>query len=217
MKVLDRFRPTDLEAIREAVAEAELSTSGEIVTYIVGESDDYPEAGWRGAGIGALAGLGCGVAAHAWSEVWASPVTWLVASTLFGFVVGWLLGTRVPPIRRGLVRSDLLTHRVSQRAETAFLEEEVFDTEERTGILIFVALFEHRVIVLGDRGINSAVEQDEWNGIVARMVEHLRRGEIAEGVLLGVGECGQLLEHRGVQIRPDDRNELSNEPRLRDR
>lgn len=217
MKVLDRFRPADLEAIREAVAEAELATSGEIVTYIVGESDDYPEAAWRGAGLGALAGLGCGVAAHAWSGVWASPLGWLVLSTLFGFAVGWLLGTRVPPIRRGLVRSDLLTHRVSQRAETAFLEEEVFDTVERTGILIFVALFEHRVIVLGDKGINAAVEQDEWNGVVGRMVEHLRRGEIAQGVLLGVEECGQLLERRGVEIRPDDRNELSNEPRLRDR
>lgn len=217
MRVLDRFRPTDLEAIRDAVAEAELATSGEIVTYIVGESDDYPEAAWRGASLGTLAGLGCGVAAHTWSGVWASPIGWLVASGLFGFLVGWLLGTRVPPIRRGLVRSDLLTHRVSQRAETAFLEEEVFDTEERTGILIFVALFEHRVIVLGDKGINAAVEQDEWNGIVGRMVEHLRRGEIAEGMLLGVEECGRLLERRGVEIRLDDRNELANDPRLRDR
>ena len=40
-------------------------------------------------------------------------------------------------------------------AMAAFVEEEVFSTRDRTGILLFLSLFEHRVVVLGDSGINQ--------------------------------------------------------------
>lgn len=217
MKVLDRFRQGELERIRDAVAQAELRTSGEIVTYIVGECDAYPEAAWRGAVLGAVVGLSGGAVAHSLSAVWWSPLWWMLAASLVLMLVGCALGRRVSVLRRWLVNQDLLAHRVGLRAESAFLEEEVFATRERTGILIFLALFERRVVVLGDAGINAQVEQSEWDDVVAHMVEDLKRGEPAEAVLRGVTDCGELLERRGVEIRSDDTDEIANEPRLRDR
>jgi len=217
MKILDRFRSGELERIRDAVERAELRTSGEIVTYIVGECDVYPEAGWRGATLGAVGGLGAGFALHQFSQMWWSPFWWSALPSLIGAAGGLLLSSKVARIRRWLVRKDLLAHRVGMRAEAAFLEEEVFDTRERTGILLFVALFERRVVVLGDSGINAAVEQSEWDEVVQRMLRELRQGRAVEAILGGVEDCGRLLEHRGVEIRPDDTDELDNMPRLRDR
>ena len=46
-----------------------------------------------------------------------------------------------------------MDHTTRQRAENAFLEEEVFNTTQRTGIMIFISFFEHEVIVMADRGI----------------------------------------------------------------
>ena len=217
MRVLDRFRQGELEGIRDAVAQAELRTSGEIVTYIVGECDGYPEAAWRGAAAGALIGLGIGSVAPLFVDLWLPVVWWIVVPTLIMMLLGYVAGAKVPPVRRWLVHRDLLTHRVGMRAESAFLEEEVFQTRERTGILVFVALMERRVVVLGDAGINARVEASEWTDVVAHMIEDLKRGEAAQAVLRGVTECGDLLERHGVEIREDDTDEIGNEPRLRDR
>ncbi|MCK5573198.1 MAG: hypothetical protein KAJ12_10575, partial [Bacteroidetes bacterium] len=42
------FSEQDKERIKKAVDEAERMTAGEIVPYVVGESDPYDEALWRG-------------------------------------------------------------------------------------------------------------------------------------------------------------------------
>ena len=50
--------------------------------------------------------------------------------------------------------TEALDSRADGRAAEAFVEERVFATEARTGVLIFLALFEHRVIVMADEGIS---------------------------------------------------------------
>jgi putative membrane protein len=122
----------------------------------------------------------------------------------------------VPPLRRLLVPRDVLERRVAMRAEAAFLEEEVFDTRDRSGILIFLALFEHRAIVLGDSGINQVVPQAEWKSIVDDLIAGIRAGNAPGALVAAVERCGRLLEERGVRIRPDDQDELPDAPRVRE-
>jgi putative membrane protein len=98
---------------------------------------------------------------------------------------------------------------VHRRALQSFVEEEVFATRDRTGILLFVSLREHRIEVLGDTGINEQVEPDDWAEIVARIRRGIRNDNLTEGLVEAIGMCGRLLERRGVNIRPDDTNELS--------
>ena len=106
---------------------------------------------------------------------------------------------------------------VRRRAEAAFLHEEVFRTRDRTGILILVSLLERRVAVLGDAGINAAVEQKEWDSIVAGIVAGIRAGTPARALAEGIGACGHLLERRGVAVRHDDTDELRDDLRTEDR
>jgi putative membrane protein len=124
-----------------------------------------------------------------------------------------LLVQWVPALRRLLAGEELIDRRVTQRALQAFIEEEVFATRERTGILIFLSLMEHEVRVLGDAGINARVAQAEWEEVVRLITQGMRRGRAAEGLVEAIAQCGALLERCGVARRADDTDELGNAPR----
>jgi putative membrane protein len=215
MKMSRVFSPEDLRRIEEAVRDAEKRTSGEIVPYVVERSDGYADATWRGATLGALvAALGSAAAFHA-VEVWGMPLAlWIAAPAVLGAGLGLLASELAPPFKRLLVPRGVLAERVRERAAQAFLSEEVFATRERTGMLIFLSLFERRVVVTGDRGIAAKVRQEEWDGIVGGIVRGMREGKPGDALAAAIRECGDLLARHGVDVRPDDRDELANGLRL---
>lgn len=212
------FSQQDKDRLAVAVKAAEERTSGEIVPYVVAQSDTYPEA-WLRSGISAafivlfifsLIGLGTDL----WLPVGIAEVS-LIA--LAAFALAGLAATYIPALKRLFIPTTILQQRVDERAALAFLDEEVFSTRDRTGILLFISLFERRVRVLGDAGINAKVEQSEWDDVTRLIVEAMKAGLPADGMLQAIDRCGQLLERRGVEIRPDDTNELDNTVRFSDR
>ncbi|HKV07870.1 MAG TPA: hypothetical protein VJ725_07025 [Thermoanaerobaculia bacterium] len=208
------FSQADLDAVQAAVREAEARTSGEIVPYVVEHSDEYPSAAWKGAALGALLGPLVAVAIYEWGGYWGVYVpAWIVFPALVGGGLGYLLTVLLPPVRRWMAGEEVLEERSRRRAAAAFLEQEVFRTRDRTGILLFLSLFEHRAIVLGDTGINQKVKQEEWDGLVKRLAQGIRAGRPGAALVEAIRECGPLLERQGVAIRIDDQNELSDELR----
>jgi len=216
---LDRlFTEADLEAIRRATAEAEMRTSGEIVPVVVGRCDDYDEAVWKAAALSALVCSLLSGLLHLLGGFWGGAgFVWITLPSVGGAALGFLVARLWPGLLRAMVADDTIDLRVARRARQAFLEEEVFATEERTGILIFMALFEHRVVVLGDAGINGAVDQSEWEDVVAHLVTGIRAGRPAQALVEAISECGRLLEIHGVEIRPDDVDELADGLRMEER
>jgi len=214
------FTDAEREAIRVAVAEAETRTAGEIVPYVVRRSGTYQVAVWRAASFGALLVAAVSLAVawiyDGWGLSWIYSAGWMAAAMTLGGVVGALLGSGLDPIRRLLAGTDRLDTRVHRRAAEAFLEEEVFDTRDRTGILLFVSLFEHRIEVVGDAGINAKVKQEEWVEVVDLIRTGILKGSLAQGMVSAIDRCGDLLHRRGVEIREDDTDELSDEIRVRD-
>lgn len=207
----------ELEQVQAAVAAAERRTSGEIVPYVVGACDDYADAAWKGAVLTAVGAAAAAAVAFWLLDVWGGLERWLLVAVVLGAAGGWLAARLVAPLRRLLVPTAELDLRARRRAMVAFLEEEVFDTRERTGILLFVALFERRVVVLGDAGINRAVEQRAWDGIVTDLRAGIRRGQLGDALVRAIAACGRLLEEHEVEIRPDDVDELPDAPRIRER
>jgi len=211
------FSEADKKRIADAVKEAESRTSGEIVPYVVGRSDSYPEAWLRGGSLAAFLVLFAFSVINLGTDWWL-PLTLaeVAAIAVLAFGVGGLLVSYIPVLKRAVIPDAMEQQRVDERASLAFLEEEVFNTRERTGILIFLSLFERRVCMLGDKGINELVQKEEWDEIVFIIVNAMKNGAPAEGMLEAVWKCGQLLERRGVEIRPDDTNELDNTLRTSD-
>lgn len=214
MDIHTLFSDADLEAVKAAVRAAEGQTSGEIVPYVVEASDEYPTAVWKGAALGALLGPLVAVAIYEWLGLWGVYVPlWIAFPAMIGGGAGYLLTAWLPPVRRWMAGDEVLEARAQRRAAVAFLEAEVFRTRDRTGILLFLSLFEHRVVVLGDTGINQKVKQEEWDGIAAKLAAGIRAGRPGAALLEAIRECGHLLERRGVALQPGDINELSDELR----
>ncbi len=205
------FSAEDLDRISTAVRQAERKTSGEIVPYFVERSDGYEAAVWRGGAIlGSLAAFVL-AAIHLFSEQWHGfglvEIVLLVAG---GSGIGMALVYWIPFLKRLIAGSGLLEQRVAQRAAQAFIAEEVFQTRDRTGILLFLSHLEHKVLVVGDSGINAKVKQSEWENVVAAMVRGINNGRPADGLIEAIELCGSLLERHGVKRRKSDANELSN-------
>ncbi len=215
----DLFSETERARIEAAVAAAEQRTSGEIVPFIVPGSGDYDVAVWRGAALGAMVALGLSLLIFQFYEGWGLGwlfTGWGTALWVLGIAtLGALLTAFVAPLKRLLAGQALMTRNVHLGAMAAFVEEEVFKTRDRTGILIFVSLFEHRIEVLGDAGINEQVEPEDWVHVVERIRDGIKKGDLAEGIVEAFGMCGELLEGAGVALRSDDVNELSDEVRFR--
>ncbi|MGA9115901.1 MAG: hypothetical protein WB626_03905 [Bacteroidota bacterium] len=203
------FGEAERERIAAAVRESETATSGEIVPYVVAQSDDYPEAGLRGG-----AALGCLAAALVFLLRWPGgsltlpPFVDPGLALLAGMAAGWLANAAFPPVRRFFAGAPAMERRTAQRAAEAFLAEEVFSTRGRTGVLLFVSAFERRVVVLGDTGINAKVRKGEWEEVVQAVTSGLKSGRAAEGLIGGIRLAAALLQRCGVRRSDTDTNEL---------
>lgn len=208
------FGNAELAAIEAAVRAAERDSGGEIRVVILGASADYPEVAWEGAALGALLASGLAAVGLLLSGAWGAAIWWVAAPTGFGAALGYLATRRSAVLTRLLAGGELLARQTALRAHVVFVEEEVFATRDRSGVLLFLSLFEHRVVVLGDSGIAARVAENEWEPIVDAAVEGLHRGRPAEAVVAAIAECGRLLAHHGVERRADDRNELADRARI---
>lgn len=97
------------------------------------------------------------------------------------------------------------------RAVEVFSGLRVWDTEENTGVLVYVLLADHKVEIVADRGIAARVAQDEWQAICRTMQEAFRAGRFEEGALAGVTAISETLE-RHFPAREANANELPDRP-----
>lgn len=209
------FSEEDLKRIEETVRNAEQHTSGEIVPYAVQSSDDYEEALWRVGMLFSMLTLFGFALAHNYAESWQPfEMVETALATIGAALAGVLLAHYVGVVKRIFAGDTLMTRRITQRAEEAFLAEEVFNTKDRTGILLFISLLEHKVVVLGDAGINAKVRPEEWDAVVKVLVDGMKNGKPADGLIEAIVLCGDLLKREGVARRHDDDDELSNKMRI---
>ncbi|MGV8042676.1 MAG: TPM domain-containing protein [Thermoanaerobaculaceae bacterium] len=215
MRVEEFFSQAERELVEKAVGAAEGRTSGEIVPVVVAHSDEYFGAAWKGAALGALGMVLLAEGLHWWVGAWGLGAgVWIVLPAVLGAGLGFALASWVSVVRRLVISDEEMEREVRQRAVEAFVTHEVFATQERTGVLILLSLFEHRVVVLGDSGINARVAPGEWDEIVAGVVAGIKRGQPGQALVEAIGRCGELLHRQGVERRTDDANELPDRLRL---
>lgn len=80
-------------------------------------------------------------------------------------------------------------------------------TEQRNGVLFFVAYKSRKFTVLGDKGINEAVPDDFWEETIAVMSPLCSEGKFAEALAAGVLKAGDALK-KYFPYQSDDVNEL---------
>lgn len=209
------FSESDLRRVEEAIRDAEAQSRGEIVAAAVPSSGAYPGAAWAGACLGALSSLLLLVLAHLATDVWGlgAPL-WALLAASGGAALGYLVVGRSDALKRLLTADEVLDRQVGLAARAAFVDHEVFATRDRSGVLLYLSLLEHRVVVLGDSGIEACVAPGEWDDIVAGIVRGIHEDRAAEALVAAIGRVGEILDRRELERRPDDRDELANRLRL---
>ena len=98
-----------------------------------------------------------------------------------------------------------------ERASELFAQLRVWDTEENSGILIYLQLVDRDVEILADRGIAAKVPQATWEALCRALEAAMRTGECREGMLAAIEGIGRLLtEH--FPASGENPNELPDRP-----
>ncbi len=196
------FSEQDRQAVREAIVEAERTTVGEILPVVVERSDPHPAANW----LAAIAFVVVGSTLLIVWLPWKHPIFVLVEQAVLGGI-GYLLARRFPDLARSFVLEDRASRVAEEQAFQEFFANGLHKTRGATGVLLFVSLFERRVIVLAGEGIDAAVDAAFWEGVDDAVLEGVRNGSLRDGLVEGIRRVGRLLAEK-FPWTEGDRNEI---------
>ena len=97
-----------------------------------------------------------------------------------------------------------------ERAQEVFFELKMDETQDRNGVLFYVCVSDKKFAILGDKGINEAVESDFWDCTKDTVIANFKRGNFEKGLVEGILRAGERLK-KYFPYQSDDTNELSNE------
>lgn len=206
--------------VSDAVANAELQTSGEIVTVLADRSDGYTDVvllwaigiaftamsiwalipGFIFAQIDWLMG--------GWSHEWTPGeiMAWTIGLGLAKFLAVWLI-LSWDPVRFRVIPGPIKLSRVRDAAVRHFKVGADRRTHGRTGVLLYVSMREHRAEIVADEAIATQVDAEVWGEAMADMLTEIREGRLAEGLAAGVRDVGAVLAQHFPRAE-DDQNEL---------
>ncbi|MGO1250082.1 TPM domain-containing protein [Psychrobacter sp.] len=96
-----------------------------------------------------------------------------------------------------------------ERAINLFSEYRVWDTEENTGVLIYVNICEHDLEIVADRGISAHVSPTVWSAMCDKAVSGIASKKTEESLNDLLDEVGQLMRQYYHLEHDPEGNELS--------
>ena len=192
----------DRERLASAVRDAEAGTAGEIIVVIAHQASGYRS-------VPVLWGLLAAMVVP-WPLIW---LTTLSASRIYLLQIlvsiAITLFLSLQKRRYALVPGFIKRARAHESANREFVARGLTRTRDRTGVLIYVAMAEHYAAILADTGIADRVEPDVWRATIADLLEAIKAGNTADGLIAAVRRAGDILS-QCAPPRPDDTDELPN-------
>lgn len=100
---------------------------------------------------------------------------------------------------------------VYTRAKYWFQELGMTKTTERNGVLLYIAVTDHKLAVLGDKGIYEKVSPDYWVSIKEQLISDFKAEQYTKGLISAVQNIGEVLIKYFPNHSGEKRDELSNE------
>ena len=98
---------------------------------------------------------------------------------------------------------------IETRTLEVFSMLKMYNTQQRNGVLIYVAVNDHAFAIYGDQGINDKVADDFWERTEKIIETHFRAGHFRKGLVEGILHAGQQLK-RYFPVGDADTDELTN-------
>jgi uncharacterized membrane protein len=94
------------------------------------------------------------------------------------------------------------------RAAELFFGLQMDHTEQRNGVLVYVAFRDHQFALFADQGIYQEMGAAYWEAEAAKMVQAFKRESYADGLVTIIGDIGEALRERFPYHGHIDKNEL---------
>lgn len=214
-----RFTKEEHAAVTAAVAQAERGTDGEIVTIVIDWSDHYHDVSLYYAAAVMLAALGLFAAfpglldaklaliTGGWGEAERHLQLALIVVVQAALFLAARFGLEALPFRGLLIPSAVRGRRVRRRAVQFFKASAEKRTAARVGVLLYLSLAEHRAEIVADEAIVSKVDDNVWGEAMVALVDRIRAGDPAGGMVAAVNQIGTVLAQHFPKTESDD-NEL---------
>jgi uncharacterized membrane protein len=95
-------------------------------------------------------------------------------------------------------------------AERTFERLGMTKTQERNGVLLFIATEDQQFVILGDEGIDARVPVGFWDEIARQLHDRFQQGEFTGGIVDAIHSAGRELKTFFPRAH-DDVDELTNE------
>lgn len=198
----DLFNEEQLKQVEKAVIEAEARTSCEVVPVVATASGRYDRAeDMIGLWLGVFAAITVWLIfprqsneSGSWDGVpfYVGLLT-MVAVVVVAFIAGASVGSRIGWLRRLFTPRKQMLEEVSARARETFFDKRIHHTSGSTGMLIYVSLFEHIAVVLGDQEILDKLGQTFLDRLCQQLTEGLHQGDSTDVICSVIAEAGKQL------------------------
>ncbi|MEX0844896.1 MAG: TPM domain-containing protein [Balneolaceae bacterium] len=98
-----------------------------------------------------------------------------------------------------------------ERAQEVFAELKMHETEQRNGVIVYIAWKDHKVAIWGDEGIHEKVGQEFWDEELDLILKYFKEGDYQTGLTEVVLQIGQKLKEYYPYEQKGELNELSDE------
>ncbi len=149
---------------RKAVADIEAQTSAEIVVALRRVAGDHRAADYLFGFVLSVITLVVMLFVQHEFRLLAFP-----GGVIAAFVFGAFASANLPALRRTFTLPSRRRAAVRSAARAAFVDLGVSRTRGRTGVLVFVALFEREVEVVTDVGVDAEMLGEDWTKALAAL------------------------------------------------
>ncbi len=140
---------------------------------------------------------------QALAQVWLMGFVMLAVTAVSFFIAN------IPVIDRLIIPQAVRNRRVFERAVRYFAESGAYKTQAHTGIVIFISVLEHRVVVLADEGIAAKITDSEWQHVCSTVIGGIKTKTVGSALCNAVQQCGVILAQY-FPAADTEKNELSN-------
>lgn len=204
------IKSEEAQHLETVVHDAEKITSAEIRPVVVRSSSQYYQVAMTLRLIGLLIFV-IFWQLEGWNLYWDA-----FEESLLHVVVGLVFALYLLPqlarwdlVKRWMTYQKEEEEQAINRAQIEFYLNHMDKTDTGHGILIFISLLEHQVVVLADKTIAEKLPRDTWKDVVDQIVQGLRQKKLALGLEAGIKQCSLVLAPH-FPIQSNDRNEIPN-------
>lgn len=200
----------ETQRLNARVRQLETNTGVELVTAVVGKCDHYPEIPWKAFALGvafsSLALLLQSMLRPDWLSSYSALIHMVIVmgcgavmALMTAIWSGWA---------RCFLDKTRAASEMQQYAQVLFVEREIFATRDRTGLLLLVGLFERKVVILTDSGLDARLPSGALQDVIDTMTPLLKRGDRFQALMQGVATMEEILCQSGFGPAADTTDQI---------